>query len=346
MSTPEGLPRDVTDLFSDTAAPDERLGHLTTALYLQCARLSRFHVRDLDPGDASTEDLQRALAVLAARGLISQRDEDTWLTNPPDTALADQASRLEEHAATIRAAAPGLARIYYDARARARPGDRDVGVELLDSLDDVNTAMAELFSGARRRVFSMRTRSPRVLSMMESSPERHAGPVLNRARETLSLRVTFDTVLLDEHQGLPDAIARRMRMDDIRFATNVPFTATASDTGITVMDLQDQTAGSVGVRITHPDVSAAIRRVIDNTWAHGMKWTGPGTSESRGPSPLDQRDREILALMVSGAADAAIARQVGISQRTVERRVRRLLDLAGAGTRFQAGVQAARRGWV
>jgi DNA-binding NarL/FixJ family response regulator len=35
-----------------------------------------------------------------------------------------------------------------------------------------------------------------------------------------------------------------------------------------------------------------------------------------------------------------------VSQRTVERRVRALMDQLGAGTRFQAGVQAGRRGLI
>ena len=50
------------------------------------------------------------------------------------------------------------------------------------------------------------------------------------------------------------------------------------------------------------------------------------------------------AIVASGAPDATIARQTGVSQRTVERRVRALMDQLGASTRFQAGVHAARRG--
>ena len=59
-----------------------------------------------------------------------------------------------------------------------------------------------------------------------------------------------------------------------------------------------------------------------------------------------RRDQTILALLAAGAPDATIARQTGVSQRTVERRVRALMDRLGAGTRFQAGVQAARRGLI
>jgi DNA-binding NarL/FixJ family response regulator len=41
-----------------------------------------------------------------------------------------------------------------------------------------------------------------------------------------------------------------------------------------------------------------------------------------------------------------IARQLRLSRRTVTRRIAALLDRLGATTRFQAGVQAATRGWL
>ncbi len=61
---------------------------------------------------------------------------------------------------------------------------------------------------------------------------------------------------------------------------------------------------------------------------------------------LDRRDAHILTLLSDGRSDATIARQSGVSLRTVERRVHALMDKLGAKTRFQAGAQAARRGWI
>ena len=61
---------------------------------------------------------------------------------------------------------------------------------------------------------------------------------------------------------------------------------------------------------------------------------------------LDRRDARILSLLSDGRSDATIARQSGVSLRTVERRVRALMDRLDAKTRFQAGAQAARRGWI
>ena len=42
--------------------------------------------------------------------------------------------------------------------------------------------------------------------------------------------------------------------------------------------------------------------------------------------------------------DKAIARQLGVSERTAHRRVAGLMTRLGAESRFQAGVQAARNG--
>jgi DNA-binding NarL/FixJ family response regulator len=58
---------------------------------------------------------------------------------------------------------------------------------------------------------------------------------------------------------------------------------------------------------------------------------------------VDER-RLILELLMLGTKDESIARQLGISLRTVRRRVAGLMDELGATTRFQAGLEAARRG--
>jgi len=50
--------------------------------------------------------------------------------------------------------------------------------------------------------------------------------------------------------------------------------------------------------------------------------------------------------MAVGMKDEAIARQLGMSPRTLRRRSQELLAELGAGNRFQAGVEAARRGWI
>ncbi len=54
----------------------------------------------------------------------------------------------------------------------------------------------------------------------------------------------------------------------------------------------------------------------------------------------------LLQLMSAGLADDQLARSLGVSLRTVRRRVAALLAELHATSRFQAGVEAARRGWL
>lgn len=53
---------------------------------------------------------------------------------------------------------------------------------------------------------------------------------------------------------------------------------------------------------------------------------------------------ELLTMLAAGMTDDGIARQLRVSARTVQRRVSELMEDLGARNRFQAGVQAARRG--
>ncbi|MFD8034868.1 winged helix-turn-helix transcriptional regulator [Streptomyces sp. NPDC059717] len=55
-------------------------------------------------------------------------------------------------------------------------------------------------------------------------------------------------------------------------------------------------------------------------------------------------DLELLALMLAGLPDKALASQLGLSIRTVHRRIRRLMSLAACTTRMQLGWYAARAG--
>ncbi len=54
--------------------------------------------------------------------------------------------------------------------------------------------------------------------------------------------------------------------------------------------------------------------------------------------------RRLVTLMAAGLTDESIARELGVSERTVARRIARLQHDLGVHSRFQLGVQASRRG--
>jgi DNA-binding NarL/FixJ family response regulator len=61
---------------------------------------------------------------------------------------------------------------------------------------------------------------------------------------------------------------------------------------------------------------------------------------------LEDSERFLLSLLVAGVPDKSIASQLGISRRTVQRRLDRMMALAGVDTRTGLAFQAAKRGWI
>jgi DNA-binding CsgD family transcriptional regulator len=72
---------------------------------------------------------------------------------------------------------------------------------------------------------------------------------------------------------------------------------------------------------------------------------GPAVGGEGGSSGRGRRE-QVLALLADGLTDDAIARQIGVSVRTVRTEVAAALEHLGARSRFQAGVRAAQIGMV
>ncbi|MER5481250.1 helix-turn-helix transcriptional regulator [Streptomyces sp. NPDC002734] len=54
-------------------------------------------------------------------------------------------------------------------------------------------------------------------------------------------------------------------------------------------------------------------------------------------------DLQILRMLLEGCTDATVAARLGIGQRTVQRRIRQMMDAAGVNTRIQLGWHARER---
>ena len=90
-----------------------------------------------------------------------------------------------------------------------------------------------------------------------------------------------------------------------------------------------------------PALVALVRELFEQFWTRAV------ALPSTGPVPPSADDvRPVLELLQLGLKDETIARQLGISLRTVRRRIAMVMDEVGAATRFQAGIEAARRGLI
>jgi DNA-binding CsgD family transcriptional regulator len=288
------------------------------------------------------EDLiDTSLRVLDAQGLIRLHEGGLLEVIPPDIALPNVAAELEHRARRTRASAHELAQVYFAARSQVMRPDPST-LQLLQSMDELAAATADIVSTATERVRCFRAMSPRTRDLFAAPLHAHEAQSFGAGGIPIPLFTTYDTDVLDLENALEVLEARERGGERFRFVSSVPFSALVVDDTAAVVDttlFEENGAGSVLIR-SRPMVRA-LGALADLFWDLGSPL--PRTAGARS---AEARDRTILALLAAGAPDATIARQTGVSQRTVERRVRALMDQLGAGTRFQAGVQAARRGLV
>jgi len=81
---------------------------------------------------------------------------------------------------------------------------------------------------------------------------------------------------------------------------------------------------------------------FETLWSQAAPLT-PGEAPS---NEISGRDRDLLALLASGMKDRGIAETLGVTERTVGRRIAELMTRLNADTRFLAGVRAVQRGWI
>jgi DNA-binding CsgD family transcriptional regulator len=161
-------------------------------------------------------------------------------------------------------------------------------------------------------------------------------------RRGVSIRVVYDTALLADEGALAAARACVAAGEQARVIPGVPVSMLIGD-DVGCMSLPGS-QGAVPDRVVlrAPRVLAALRSIFESLWDKGIPISAR-VDDDASQRPADQ---PLLTLLSVGLTDHAIARELGVSERTVRRRVAQLQVLLGARTRFQLGAQAARQGWL
>ncbi len=288
----------------------------------------------------SVEMVDLDLDELKALGLIKAGTlPGTWDAMPPDVALTKVAGRLERRASNTRALAYELSLTYQQVRATYASDGH--GMRRLGSMQELDNAVEDLTTKAEGELRSLRNPSPRTSLTFQSDLTEHRQRLMSPDGHPVRSRCVYDARTLQLPNGEAVVLARAEAGEEARFLTPLPISVTIADDEIAVLDLTSYDSSGIGsMVVTERRLVAALTGVVDSYWQLAAPMAGPLMDE------LDERYSQVLRLLAMGSTDAVIAEQLGISQRTVERRIRALLDQLGVTTRFQAGVQAARRGWL
>lgn len=288
------------------------------------------------------EAVDRAVGVLHWRGLVDASVPDRWTVAAPDIAMRAYASAIERQARRARAEADEMAAIYQRTRETAQEIAEEP-VRTLATLADLDGAMSQVLGRARRRVVVMRAlpADPQSLVPLINLRRTITRQAEEQGLETVGL---YDSRVLDVPGALDALQTRRADGESIRLSPVLPFSAVVADTQEVVLDFRNiEPNGGRSLLIRSDVASRAVEALVRRLLADSVPLPVPGRTTPE-HSGLSERDLVILALLASGATDATIARQLEVSQRTVERRVSHLMSQLGVATRFQAGVEASKRG--
>lgn len=311
--------------------------------------------------DIGTERAARSLDRLRTDGLLHRLGGRRRRYGPSEPRVAVEAllrARTAELDAT-RAAVDELVDLFHNGQS---PGPDTDAIQVLHGAEALGHWFVRLQQEARDEVLSL-DRPPYALTFTNPIEPVTLG-------QGVRYRVVYAPEALDQPGGLDEIRRQVAGGEQARVMPGLLLKMTVADRRRALLPLSLDFTEVRAVVVHRSTLLDGLVDLFESYWRRAVPLshvladraaveraapladgTGPGTQRAE-PAPhgsddgIDHDDRELLAMLVSGLKDEAVARQLGWSLRTMRRRVQRLHQRLGATNRFQAGVQAARRGWI
>ncbi|MEU8587518.1 helix-turn-helix domain-containing protein [Streptomyces sp. NPDC048664] len=285
-------------------------------------------------------DTERALRRLERHGLAAQSSSrpGRWVAAPPGVALGALLTQQRHELEKAELAAALLAEEYR--AAATEPAVHDL-VEVVIGAAAVAQRFLQLQLGATHEVCALVTGNPVAVSALENVAEEQA------ARRGVQYRVVVEQAVLDLPDGITELTAALSRDEEVRVIETVPTKLVVADRSLAMVPLTSRTAEPAALVVHASGLLELLSGLFESVWREALplRLTASGIAEARAGGP-DGTDLEVLSLLLAGLTDASVAKQLGLGLRTVQRRVKRLMELTGVTTRLQLGWHAYARGWV
>ncbi|WP_018348581.1 helix-turn-helix domain-containing protein [Longispora albida] len=280
------------------------------------------------------EDMAAALEALLEYGLAKRAAYGCPDYAPVDPDLAVnqliQQRRRELHDLQLK-----LDDLTADLR-RAEPPGAGSPVEVLRGPDAISRTLTLLPSIARHEILMIDSAPYLGLRPLPNDPE------LKALQRGVAVRCVYH----------PSAIAEHDAREFMQECTSAGEQARLHPHAGPKMTIADRELAIVLASSVNPDPEVrllvrpsplldALVSTFESLWERSAPIESPGQI-----ADLPERDRQLLSMLAAGMKDRTIARTLGVTERTVGRRVTELMQRLDAGTRFRAGVRAVQQGWI
>lgn len=288
-------------------------------------------------------ETERTLRRLEAQGLAAQsarRGSGRWVAAPPGVALGALLTRQRHELEQAELAAALLAKEY---RAEAAEPEVHDLVEVVTGASAVAHRFRQLQLGAAEEVCALLTGRPVVVTGTENDAEERA------AERSVAYRVVVEREVLELPRGVEELAAVLGRDEQVRAVDRVPTKLVVADRALAMVPLTGRGAEPAALVVHASGLLESLMGLFEAVWREAVPLSlgagGARMTEAPAPGP-DATDLEILSLLLAGMTDASVAKQLDLGLRTVQRRVKGLMELTGVTTRLQLGWHAYERGWV
>lgn len=283
----------------------------------------------------------RILGRLAARGFATRlpgRPARFTAVSPDVAALEliaaqeSQLRRLREHAHELADAS----------RARSDSSRPDGFVEVIEGARNVGKVLVWLQGHAQNEI--------RVFAKPPYHGQQpYGGAVQDRPlREgRVRYRTVHERAALTEPGRMASVWDGIRRGERARVTGSLPMEMMLCDSRLALMPVRASSSntGQAACLVYPSPLLDALSALFEAMWDKAIPLNQRAAPGHEGQI-LTDNDRDLLGLLTTGATDEAIARTFGWSVRTVRRHIHRIMTMTGTETRFQAGMEASRRGWV
>lgn len=259
---------------------------------------------------------------------------------PPSVTLGAAVAAREDAVRRAQAELDVLEEMYR----LAGDGGGEAGdvVQVVRGADAVARWFGRVQAGARREVAALVQHPVAVTSADRNTVE---GELVARG---VRYRALLERPMLETFPGGLDAFAESLAAgEEARVAESVPLRVVIVDRELAFLPvLADPERASAAAFLVRPSaLLAGLVALFDALWETAAPVVLHAGAAAPGSGAADDVDARLLSLLLAGQTDEAAAHQLGVSPRTVQRRVRELMDRAGVRTRVQLGWHAARAGW-
>ncbi|MGS2614541.1 transcriptional regulator TrmB [Micromonospora sp. LZ34] len=263
---------------------------------------------------------------------------------PPAVALG---ALISEQRSALRSAELALVTLAEEHRGAIAGRAIDELIEVITGVEAVRHRFAQVQHAARTEVRSFVTTPFIAVPPGANAVESVA------VNQGVRFRVVIDRPTLAEPGVVAETLESLRDGVQVRVVDSLPIKLILADTELALVPLTATPGGEPGAVLLHrTGLLAAMDALFEIVWrdAHPLDLTAAGGVTERpdgdGGTEPSELDRRILALLLSGLTDQVVAAQLDLSLRTLQRRLRHLMDLAGVETRMQLGWHAARHGWT